>query len=119
MSDSYYGDFKARQQAGVWHHLNRLMVVLIAFAAIVLIVCAFLPELKKQREQTGRVEQLKSDIENQKKLLAQRTREVDLLNNDRGYVETLARDRLDMMKQGEAIFRGESPPDKSKMKLNR
>lgn len=121
VSDSYYGDFKNRRPAGVWHHLNRVMTALILFAIAILIVCAFIPELKKQRDQAARVEQLKADTDKQKALLAKRTREVDLLKNDPGYVETLARDRLDLMKEGETIFRIESqpPPDKSNMRLNR
>ncbi|MEI8343282.1 MAG: septum formation initiator family protein [Verrucomicrobiota bacterium] len=105
MSDPHFGDFERRHQDGVWHFLNRLMVTLIVFAGIVLIVCAFVPELKKQREQNARLDQLKADIERQKALLTQRTREVELLKNDPGYVETLARDRLDLMKEGETIYR--------------
>ena len=92
------------------------MTALIVFAGIVLIVCAFVPELKKQREQNARLDQLKADIERQKTLLTQRTREVELLKNDPGYVETLSRDRLDLMKEGETIYRieaqtQEKPPE--------
>ncbi len=34
-----------------------------------------------------------------------REREVYLLENDKEYIETIARDKLDMMKEGETIFR--------------
>lgn len=120
VSDSNYGDFKHRRQEGVWHHLNRVMTALIVFAVTIIIACAFLPELKKQRDEAAKVEQLKADTEKQKELLAKRTREVDLLKNDPGYVETIARDRLDLMKERETIFRIETQPapDKSNMKLN-
>ena len=114
MSDPHYGDLERRRQDGVWNFLNRLMVALIVFVGLVLIVCAFVPELKKQREQTARLDQLKADIDRQKVLFSRRTREVELLKNDPGYVETLARDRLDLMKEGETIYRIEPPaPDKS------
>ena len=43
-------------------------------------------------------------------LLARQTREVNLLKTDPGYLETIARDRLDLMKEGETIFRLEQPP---------
>src|SRR5437660_655475 len=112
-----YGDFRQRRQQSVWHSLNRLMIALIAFAIITLIACAFLPELKNQREQNARLEQLKSEIGKQKLLLAQRTREVGLLKNDPEYMETIARDRLDLMKPGETIFRIESAPQKQNMRL--
>lgn len=116
---SYYGDYKQRKQQGVWHFLNRLLALLIVFAVITLILCAFLPELRKGREQAARQEDLKKEIETQKTILSQRTKQVDLLKNDPGYVEILARDRLDMMKEGETIFRLEPqpPPDAAKLKL--
>jgi cell division protein FtsB len=42
-------------------------------------------------------------------LLAHQTREINLLKTDSTYLETVARDRLDLMKEGETIFRLESP----------
>jgi cell division protein FtsB len=41
----------------------------------------------------------------QQALRKQREREVYLLENDKEYIETIARDKLDMMKDGETIFR--------------
>jgi len=41
-------------------------------------------------------------------LLSRQTREVNLLKTDPAYLETIARDRLDLMKDGETIFRIES-----------
>jgi cell division protein FtsB len=114
-----YGDFRSRRQHTVWHSLNRLLVALIAFTVITLIACAFVPELKNAREQNDRVEELRVEIQKQRDLLAVHTREVDLLKNDPTYIETIARDRLDMMKDGETIYRIDpSPtPDQSHMRL--
>jgi cell division protein FtsB len=39
---------------------------------------------------------------------------VNLLKTDAGYLETIARDRLDLMKEGETIFRLEQPQAKRK-----
>ncbi|MDP9290885.1 MAG: septum formation initiator family protein [Verrucomicrobiota bacterium] len=106
-------------EESVWHSLNRLVVALIVLAMLTVAVCAFLPELKRQREQAVRLDELRTEIDKQKELLARRTREVDLLKNDPGYVEVIARDRLDLMKPGETIFRLDPPPvDKTKFKLN-
>lgn len=110
MSTQNYSEFHARSQKTIWDTLNRFMGVLIALSVVILIACAFVPELNRRREQAGRVEQLKGEIEKQKLLLSQRTREADLLQNDPSYVELLARDRLDMMKPGETIFRIETQP---------
>ena len=109
MSEPQNGDFEIRQRNGVWHFLNRLMATLIILTIIILIICAFLPELRKQREQSARVDQLKTEIDKQRALLTQQSREVELLKNDPGYVETLARDRLDLMKEGETSYRIETP----------
>ena len=102
---SYYDDHKQRKQEGVWHFLNRLLAILLVFACITLIISFFLPELRKEREQASRAEELKKELEAEKKLYTQQERQKDLLKNDRGYVEILARDKLDMMKDGETIFR--------------
>jgi len=110
MSDPRYDDSERSRQDGLWHFLNRLMGVLIAFALVVFVVWEFIPLIKEQREVAARAEQLKADIETQKALAAQRTREVELLKNDPKYVETLARDRLDLMKEGETIYRIEQQP---------
>ncbi len=114
-----YGDFRTRRQQTVWHSLNRLLITLIAFTAITLIACAFVPLLKNARESDDRVDELRGEIQKQRDLLAEHTREVDLLKNDPTYIETIARDRLDMMKDGEMIYRIDPAPtpDQSHMRL--
>jgi cell division protein FtsB len=115
-----YGDFRLRRQQTVWHSLNRLLIALIAFTVVTLIACAFVPELKNAREQDDRVDRLHDDIQKERDLLADHTRQVDLLKNDPTYIETIARDRLDMMKEGETIYRIDPAPtpDQSNMRLN-
>jgi cell division protein FtsB len=114
-----YGDFRSRRQNTVWHSLNRLLVALIAFTIFTLILCAFVPELKNAREESDRVETLRGEIQQERDLLAQHTREVRLLTSDATYIETIARDRLDMMKDGETIYRIDPgpTPDQSHMHL--
>lgn len=117
MTSSDYGDFRDRPQPGVWHSLNRLLILLIVLVGILLIAFPFVTELKSQQEQAARVEQLKAEVQKQKDLLTQRTREVELLKNDPAYLEMMARDRLDVMKDGETVYRLEMPPDKSNFRL--
>ena len=62
----------------------------------------------------GEIENLQGQVNDQKMLLARATREVNLLKTDPGYLETLARDRLDLMREGETIFRLEPAPAKRK-----
>jgi cell division protein FtsB len=56
---------------------------------------------------------LQAQVNEQKHLIARQTREVNLLTTDREYLETIARDKLDLMKEGEVIFRLE-PASKRK-----
>jgi len=44
-------------------------------------------------------------LESLQKLAIEREQEIHLLQTDRDYLETIARDRLDLMKEGETIFR--------------
>jgi len=114
-----YGDFRERRQDTVWHSLNRLLIALIAFTFVALIACAFVPELKHWREQIDQDDDLRAQVQSEKLLVAQHGREEDLLRTDPEYIETIARDRLDMMKQGETIYRIDPAPtpDESHMRL--
>jgi cell division protein FtsB len=114
-----YGDFRTRHQQTVWHSLNRLLKTLIAFAVVTLIACAFVPLLKNSQAAEDRADELRLECQKQSDLLAVHTREVELLKNDPTYIETIARDRLDMMKDGETIYRIDPTPapDQSHMRL--
>ena len=104
-----YGDFRARREATVWQRLNSILRVLLVVASVLVIVSLFLPPYKKLTQSRGEIETLQSQVNDQKMLLARQTREVNLLKTDPGYLETMARDRLDLMKEGETIFRLEQP----------
>jgi len=105
-----YGDFRERREATVWQRLNSILRVLLVVAVVLVIVSLFLPPYKKLTQSRGEIENLQSQVNDQKMLLARQTREVNLLRTDPTYLETMARDRLDLMKEGETIFRIEPPP---------
>lgn len=102
-------EFKRRHQQTIWHTLNRLVLALIVFGVITAILCAFLPTLRERSQQAERVEALQAAIAHERLVLNRRNREVELLRNDPSYVEVIARDRLDLMKEGETIFRLDPP----------
>ena len=105
-----YGDFRARREATVWQRLNSVLRVLLAVAVVFVIISLFLPPYKKLGQGRNEIENLQSQANDQKILLARQTREVNLLKTDPTYLETAARDKLDLMKEGETIFRIEPPP---------
>ncbi len=110
MENPSYGDFRARREATVWQRLNSVLRILLFLAVVLVIVSLFLPPYKKLTQSRTEIENLQSQVNDQKMLLARQTREVNLLKTDPTYLETMARDRLDLMKEGETIFRLEPPP---------
>ena len=105
-----YGDFRARREATVWQRLNTILRFFLVIATVLVIVSLFLPPYKKLAQSRNEIEGLQTQVNEQKTLLARQTREVNLLKTDPTYLETLARDRLDLMKEGETIFRLEPAP---------
>jgi cell division protein FtsB len=112
--DYTYGDFRARREASVWRRLNRILLVLLIIAIWLAIVSLFVPPYKKLMQSRVEIENLQQQVSEQQSLLARQTREVNLLKTDVTYLETIARDRLDLMKEGETIFRLETARAKPK-----
>ena len=103
-----YGDFRARREATVWHRLNRILKVLLVLAGWLVIVSLFAPPYNRLQQGRHEIDKLQVQVNEQKALLGRQTREVNLLKTDPTYLETIARDRLDLMKEGETIFRLEA-----------
>jgi len=110
VEESGYGDFRARREATIWQRINSILRMLLAAAVVLVIVSLFLPLYKKRAQSQSEIDNLQSQVSEKKSLLANQTREVNLLKTDSIYLETIARDRLDLMKEGETIFRLEPPP---------
>ena len=103
--DQPYADFRARREATVWQRLNRILRVLLVLAIWLVIVSLFVPPYKKLMQSRADIDELQQQVNGQQSLLSRHTREVNLLKTDVTYLETIARDRLDLMKEGETIFR--------------
>ena len=83
-------------------------MTLLFLAAWLVIISLFVPPYKKLKLGHEEIDQLQAQRDEQQMLLAKQTREVNLLKTDSVYLETIARDRLDLMKDGETVFRIES-----------
>ena len=103
------GDFRSKPSGGIWHSLSKCVVALTVLSAAIPIAHSFLPEVSQRRAHQQRIEVLKSEVEKQKMLLARHQREESLLRRDPEYIGIIARDRLDLMKEGENIYRLEAP----------
>jgi cell division protein FtsB len=104
-----YADFRARRDATIWQRLNRILFTLLFLAVWLGIISLFVPPYKKLQAARGELDVLQAQRDEQKMLLARVTREVNWLKTDSTYLETIARDRLDLMKEGETVFRLEQP----------
>jgi cell division protein FtsB len=93
---------------GIWHSLNKLVLVLIVLCTSVPIAYSFLPEVSKRKEQRQRIETLKADLEQLNAQKLRYEREEMLLRRDPEYAGLIARDKLDLMKDGEMIYRLDS-----------
>ncbi len=105
MDATGYGDFRARREATIWQRMNNILRVLLCIAVWLLIISFFLPPYKKLNQGRAEIDQLQAQLNDEKASLARHTREVTLLKSDPTYLETIARDKLDLMKEGETIFR--------------
>jgi len=117
-----YTDFRARREATVWQRWNRVLLTLLLLSVWLVIISLFVPPYKKLKLGQEDIAKLQGLRDEQQGLLAKQTREVNLLKTDPVYLETIARDRLDLMKDGETIFRIESAgtqPDKRKESARR
>jgi cell division protein FtsB len=69
------------------------------------IVLWFYPEVVRRDQMARDLLEDQQELAALQSLRKQREREVYLLENDKEYIEIIARDKLDMMKEGETIFR--------------
>jgi len=103
-----YTDFRARREATVWQRWNRVLLTLLLLSVWLVIISLFVPPYKKLKLGQDDISKLQAQRDEQQALLSKQTREVTLLKTDPIYLETIARDRLDLMKEGETVFRVES-----------
>lgn len=96
--------------------LNRLLLILIFFGILLLVLMAFYPEWKKLSQMRKTLENDRNTLTKLQKETTHRTRELYLIQHDKEYLELIARDRLDLMKPNETIFRLSPPRGESKEK---
>ncbi len=109
MNPTFYGEPPA-DEPRVLTTINRLMMI-----AIVLAVCAggmiaFIPLLRQQAQISGDIARLESELKKEKAINRDLEKRKTLLQNNPEYIESTARDLLNMAKPGEVIIRFEGLP---------
>ncbi len=98
--------FRVERENQFLKSLYRVLIVLVAGAALILGVAIFIPQHAKLMELHRQANILDIKLRDQQELLEKRKREIHLLENDPEYIEIVARDVGDgLMKPGETIFR--------------
>ena len=109
MSTGYYLEEFERPPVSIWQRINRLLWVLLILTTVGIIIGAFLPELEKQRNERDERARLHRLIDEQRAIHSRYEREINWLTNDPEYLGIIARDKLELMKEGETILRVEPP----------
>lgn len=107
--DDYTIRKRRRVEPGFWHQANRVLIAIIMVAIFAAIGFTFYPVLQKQQDMHRNRTALEQARAEKTLRLRNAQRELELLRTDPDYVETIARDRLGLMKPGETIFRVELP----------
>ena len=107
--DDFIVKRRRRNEPDFWHRLNRVLQVLVVVGFLLTVGVMFYPVWQKQQDMRTRLDALEMEQSEKSEALAKSQRELHLLRNDREYLETIARDRLNLMKPGETIFRIELP----------
>ena len=107
--DDFVVKRRRRNEPAFWHGLNRVLGLLVLAGFLLGVGIMFYPVWQKQQEMRGRLVALEHEVAEKSLVLHRNQREIDLLRHDADYVETIARDRLNLMKPGETIFRVELP----------
>jgi cell division protein FtsB len=109
-----YEEFDGSHQEWLRQLLNRVLHILIIVAVLILLICWFLPLIKERQKQQSTVQALKESVARERTLYNKQSKKLGLLQSDPNYLELLARDKLDLMKPGETIFRMEPLPEGDK-----
>jgi cell division protein FtsB len=107
--DDFVVKRRRRNEPDFWHRLNRVIGVLVLFGFFLGVGAMFYPVWQKQQDMRSRLASLEDEHTIKIAHLQSKQRDIELLRHDREYLETIARDRLNLMKSGETIFRVEMP----------
>jgi cell division protein DivIC len=94
--------------------LNRILYILLIAAILILMICWFLPLLKERQKQQLALQSLEQQLAQEKLVYKREEKKLAWIQNDPNYLELLARDKLDLKKPEEKIFRVEPSPGERK-----
>ena len=112
MKSSRAEQYRASEAQGWWAAANRFLLILIFLGLAMAMICMYIPLFQHQSQFEREEKLLGEAIAREERLRSRPDRELLLLETDREYLEMVARERLDLLKQGETVFRLETSGDK-------
>ncbi len=97
----------------IWQRLSKVMVALLFLCVLAAVLRLFIPEIERRNQLQQQAQQFEQVRMEKKARVARLQQKFDLLKNDREYLEAVARDRLDLAKEGEYIIRLERADEKA------
>lgn len=101
---------RGERQAEAWSLLSKILALAVLVGLAAALGLWIYPEVVARNRLATNLEEKQGQLGAEQLLRKQREREKFLLESDPEYIETIARDRLDLMKEGETIFRLDAAP---------
>ncbi len=95
----------------IWQRLTRVLLGVLALAVIVFVLAQFVPEVDKQKTVDAELASLTARRDALARERDHRKASLERIRTDREYFEIFARDKLDLKRDGETIYRIERPED--------
>jgi len=96
---------EAAFRPNIWQRASRVMEFVIYGLLILAVGRFFVPELERRAELKAELTRLERIAEKEDERVTRLRQEHRLLKTDREYLETVARDRLNLQREGEYIIR--------------
>ena len=104
MNSNFYVEEYEPPTVTIWQRINRLLWVVIVLTVVALVIGAFLPEHDKMLNEQRKNDDLQHSIEQQKAINRRLQNQAVWLVNDPDYLAIYARDKRNLMKEGESIL---------------
>ena len=109
MSDRFFENQKPAPTP-VWVSLNRSLAAAIVLLVVGTLAVRYLPETSKRNEIQSEIQVLEAKVAEKRAILKRHEREERLLRTNPEYLALIARERLDLMQEGETLFRFDPLP---------
>ena len=106
MSDRFF-DNQINATRPVWVSLNRALASSIVLLVVGTLAVRYLPETSRKNDIQAEIQALEAKVAEKRALVRRHEREERLLRTSPEYLSLVARERLDLMQEGETIIRFE------------